>query len=426
MKFSVLNKTLLKNTGVYTLGNILNAIIPFALMPVMTRYLSPVDYGITTMLAMLIGIVMPFTNLNMAGAITVDYFKKKYNIRNLISASFFLLIIFSMIAYFAFVLSGSYITSWTAFPFEYLWSVVLLCATNYVTLLLQSLYRVRNEPIKCISVQILQTLSNITLSLYMVVELGMNWQGRVDAQIVTGVIWCFLSCLLIARMGYIGGKIKYESIKHLLSFGLPLVPHALSVYFIIAADRVFITKFCGIADVGVFSVGYQFGMAIEMITSAFNNAFSPWLYNKLANIKEDTKLHLVKLTYTYIILLLLFAILYSIFMPDFLSFFVGAKFHSAYIYVGGFAIAAVFKGMYYMVVNYIFFVGKTGKLAVITCSSGVLHVIITYFLISNIGALGAAYAAMITNLVMLICTWYWSAHVYDMPWFSSRIIRGAK
>lgn len=62
------SNTLLAGTTVYLVANILNAIIPFALLPVLTRYLSPEEYGQVAMFQTLLGALMAFIGLSMQGA----------------------------------------------------------------------------------------------------------------------------------------------------------------------------------------------------------------------------------------------------------------------------------------------------------------------------------------------------------------------
>ena len=50
----------LKDVSIYTLASIINATIPFLLMPVLTRYLSPTDYGIIAIAQSIIGFLTPF------------------------------------------------------------------------------------------------------------------------------------------------------------------------------------------------------------------------------------------------------------------------------------------------------------------------------------------------------------------------------
>ena len=68
-------KTLLGNTSIYTGANILNAAIPFLLMPVLTRVLSPADYGTIAMFGIVVSIMGAFTGLSVHGAVGVRYFQ---------------------------------------------------------------------------------------------------------------------------------------------------------------------------------------------------------------------------------------------------------------------------------------------------------------------------------------------------------------
>ena len=50
-------KPLLQNAAVYSLSNILNAAIPFLLLPILTRVLLPADYGVLAMFNATLGIL---------------------------------------------------------------------------------------------------------------------------------------------------------------------------------------------------------------------------------------------------------------------------------------------------------------------------------------------------------------------------------
>lgn len=56
-------------------------------MPIMTRYMSPADYGVIAMFQVLVGLVYPITNLGMIDAINRKYFARdKINLPWRISA----------------------------------------------------------------------------------------------------------------------------------------------------------------------------------------------------------------------------------------------------------------------------------------------------------------------------------------------------
>ena len=69
------SRKLVSNTAIYFGANILNAAIPFFLLPILTRVLSPADYGTIAMFGICLSIISAFTGLSVHGAIGVRYFQ---------------------------------------------------------------------------------------------------------------------------------------------------------------------------------------------------------------------------------------------------------------------------------------------------------------------------------------------------------------
>jgi O-antigen/teichoic acid export membrane protein len=65
---------MLSSSAVYLFSSILNAAIPFALLPILTRHLSPTEYGEVAMLTTLVGALGAFVGLNVVGAAGRKYF----------------------------------------------------------------------------------------------------------------------------------------------------------------------------------------------------------------------------------------------------------------------------------------------------------------------------------------------------------------
>ena len=58
----------------YLLSGILNAAIPFLLLPVLTRYLTPEAFGLLAVFQATVALMTPLCLLNTPGAISVAYF----------------------------------------------------------------------------------------------------------------------------------------------------------------------------------------------------------------------------------------------------------------------------------------------------------------------------------------------------------------
>ncbi|WP_279384306.1 oligosaccharide flippase family protein [Geotalea toluenoxydans] len=348
---------------------------------------------------------------------SVKYFDKPNSgLSRYIGNAFLLLVISTIIVSLGIWISAGFISRHTMFPCGSLWAIVVFSMCQFIILVMMTLWQVESNALKYSLFQNLQTIVNISLSLLFVVTLGMNWKGRIYAQIITVIVFAFIGAYILLRSKRIVFKYDKTDIAHALKFGVPLIPHALGGMLIAQTDRIFITNMIGVSETGIYTVGFQIGMILQLLASSFNNAYVPWLYNKLSENKMITKIKIVKFTYVYFIVTLLIAAFIALVSPWFLSYFVGSKFSGAYQYTTWIVFGFAFCAMYYMVTNYIFYANKTHVLSLVTFFTALLNVALNYVLIKRNGAIGAAQASALAFFVSFILTWVISARVYKMPW----------
>ena len=58
----------LGGAGIYLFSNILNAVVPFILLPILTRYLTPEEYGEVAIFQTLLGLLGAFVGMTFVGA----------------------------------------------------------------------------------------------------------------------------------------------------------------------------------------------------------------------------------------------------------------------------------------------------------------------------------------------------------------------
>ena len=139
--------SLLKTASVYTMSNILNALIPFFLMPVLTRYLTPVDYGITSMMQVMIGFLNHFVGLNLHGAIAVKYYKKdEIDFPKYVSSCFIILCGSSLCMIMIFIYFSQQISELTSFPLDWIWSILLICFGQFLINIVLTILQVSVRP----------------------------------------------------------------------------------------------------------------------------------------------------------------------------------------------------------------------------------------------------------------------------------------
>lgn len=414
--------TLLKNASIYTGSNILSALVPFFCMPILTRYLEPSDYGIVAMMGSIISFMTPFVGMNVHGAVAAAYYHDNVDFPEFVKSCTTILIVSTVVVTLVVLLGANIIESYTLFPGDWLWTVVVVCFCQYILVVQLTILQVKQKAIKYGTIQIISVVTNTGLSLYLVVVLSMNWQGRVLAQVFSGCLLLVYSIYFLRKNGLLGLSFDEKYIKRALSFGVPLIPHAISGSLMTMADRFFVANFIDIGAAGLFVLGSQIGSGMELLTSSFNKAYVPWLFGNLKNITEEKKVRIVKLTYMYFIAILVIAACYSFLMPKVLGILVGEKFYAAGDYIWPFAFAGALNGMYYMVVNYIFYKGETTKLMHRTISVSVLHTFISYCFTYKYGVMGACWCVIISYLLFVVTTWSLSNKVYKMPWI--KFIKG--
>lgn len=411
--------SLFNSAGIYMGTHILNASIPFLLLPIITRYLSPEEFGIYSMFKVVVGIAFSIIGIGINGAITrVYYNKEKDELAKYVANSFLLVTVNSILIYLLFCLFSDFISATTYIPQSWLWTVIF---ASYGKVLFQAtltLWQVENKPFTYGVFQILQTIVNFSLNVLFVISLNLNWMGAILAEAIAFAGFGLLGFLFLLKNKRLKFQYDYTDIKHILSYGSPLILHVIGIYIISTSDRLLITAMVGIAETGVYAVGYQIGMIIMVLQDAFNKAWVPWLFSNLKRNNENIKIKIVRITYFYFFIILILALLLYIISPLILKVMIGPGYQGADKFILWIGIGYAFNGMYKMVTNYIFYEGRTYYLAIVTLLTAVINVVLSYCFIKLFGAVGAAQATAISYLISFILTWYISNKVYKMPWFS--------
>ncbi len=187
-------------------------------------------------------------------------------------------------------------------------------------------------------------------------------------------------------------------------------------------DRFLINTKLGLAEVGIYMVAVQLASAMGLVFDAINNAYVPWLFERLKRDHADEKHQVVRLTYWYFLIALSMAGVAFLVGPVAIRMIAGDRYAAAGGVIGWLALGQAFVGMYLMVTNYIFFSMKTGRLALITFSSGLLNVALLFLLIGRWGIVGAAMASALALGVRFLWTWYEAQQRHPMPWFNFKFV----
>jgi len=422
MKISgIFKSSLLKSSLIYTFCDAINKAVPFLILPLLSYYLAPSDYGIIANFNVLLAIVTIFITLGVDGAIGVNYYKfTKDDLARYIFNACLLTCIMTIVIIAIFSFFHHLIYDFVKVPRHYLFLLVLMAFAATITSINLSLWRLEEKAFNFGIYEILQTIVNIGVSLLLVTSYHMGWVGRVDGMLVASLSFGLFSLFLLYRRGYLKIDIDNLYIKDILYFGIPLIPHALSFWIRSGIDRIYITKFIDESATGLYATGFQFGTLVSFLTLSFNNAFTPYLYKSLSTADAEelnkNKIKLVKITYYGVGILIITCLLFTLCSNFILETFFSSKYIQAKEFIFWAILSQTFQGMYLLFVNYIFFVKRTKTLASITFFCACLQLFLSYFAIKSYGPLGGAYSTVIISFINFTMVAFFSNRVYAMPW----------
>lgn len=408
---------MIKSAFIYLFGGVLNKAIPFLLLPVLTRYLSPEEYGTLAIFQVLLAFMVPFVGMNMQNNISRNFSKMDVSeMGTLIGTLAGLLGVTTGVV-------GAVVAVWVALgggtlglPGFWVLILPLVAALNMAHQFNLTVLRNQQRPIMFGAYEISNTVFNLSLSLILVVGLGFGWQGRAAGVALSAICFGLVGLLALRRQKFLVFKLERRLVAEILRISLPLIPHALGGAVIALSDRFFIDRMVSKEAVGLYAVGYAFGMIIDLIVAAFNRAWSPWFYREMTNATDEGRKRIVKFTYSYFSCVLLLAALITGGSYRILPYMVAAEYQAAAQFILWVALAYAFRGMYTMVFPYLVHIGKTGFLGFGMFLTAGVNLVLNFVLIQANGAIGAAQATLIAWLMLFLLTWAYSSRICPMPW----------
>jgi len=415
-----INSSLLSGSAVYLFSNILAAAIPFALLPILTRYLTPAEYGSVAIYQTLLAGLGAFIGISAQGIAGVKYYdghlskpEHKYFIGN----CFLVLATTTAVAFLVAVIFRRALSDWLLLETQWLVLSVFVSSASFVIIMRMGQWQIRKQAKQYGAFQVSQSLINVLLSLLLVVYFQQGASGRIWVLSVIPLVYGVIALFLLYKDSLLGFAWRPYYMREIFAFGIPLIPHSVGYFLLSSVDRFGISDRLGLTQVGIYMVAVQLASAMGLVFDAINNAYVPWLFERLKRNQIEEKRQIVRWTYGYNCALLAIVVLAFVIGPPTLIFIAGEKYIPATNVIGWLALGQVFHGMYLMVTNYIFYSKKTGLLSVSTLISGILNVGLLMVLIPLYGVKGAAIAYASSQGVKFVLTWLVAQARHPMPWF---------
>jgi O-antigen/teichoic acid export membrane protein len=393
-----------KSSIIYTTTTILQNGIAFFLLPLYTRYLTPNDYGILAVVNSINGFLTIFFMLSLHGAMTRYYFDYRYEPEKLKAfwgTILTFILIFSVCAGGLLVLLGEIlfkpvIGKIPFWPFVALGIGVVMFQpffTIYLTLL-QTRERAGQYAVFSLS----QFIINLALVITLVVFAGWGAEGPLTASLITAVLFFIVAIYALREDIQFGISKPY--LKEALRYSLPLVPHSLASQISNATGKLFLNYFVNTGSAGLYNIAFMFGSIIGVASDGVNKAYVPISMGILTTKKKEELDHLRNIVTFLVVMYCLLGSLISFFSKEAIFLLTTEAFYTSYMIVPFLAFYFVLGGIYYILVNILFFVKNATKFVAIGTGIGaVSNILLSWVLIPKYGLFGAAAATLFAQVM---------------------------
>ena len=415
-------KRLTGESLIYGLGQVSGRAVQFLLVPILTRALARDVYGVADLVLAYAQFVVLVLVFGMDGALVRFFYQEpdREARRRMTGTSFWFRLSISvavsvLLAGLARVLAPSLIGS--AAYRKYLLIGALTLPFTLVSLFANDVLRVTFQPWKFITLNVTQTIVTGAASLYLVLVRHLGVAGVLYGKLA-GDAAASAFGLLLARKS-LGLGFDRGVLRRMLAFGLPLLPASFAYGIVGSADRYFLQRSRGLAEVGTYAVAVKFFTVAMMAVSAFSLAFFPFAH---ARAKEpDAPRLFARVLSLYVSTASLAALLLGVFAPEVVRLLAPPEYRAAARPALLLAFAAVAYGAYYVACLGIQLSLKTSLLGWTAGAAAAVALAANAILVPRMGGEGAALATLLGNVSLAVGTYVVAQSVHPLPYQGARL-----
>jgi O-antigen/teichoic acid export membrane protein len=391
---------------------------PFLLLPVLTRHLSPAQFGEVTSFLMFAALLGNFASLSAHGFVSVRYFKTAPNAFSpLVGTALGVLVLGHLLALAATALLHPLLERVLDLPLlPSLLAVVAAFCMN-LCLVWLALFQSSGQPERYLQVRLIQGVLELGLGSVLVVWVLSEALARTGSYTVALAASAAFGAWMCHRRGLFTLRFERAQVKALLTFGLPLLPHIVAGTTISYLDRLVVSSLLGPQSLGFYMVAMQIGMAMVALTEPLNKALAPWLFEQLAKKDEAVRRLIVRRTYMLFAALMFVGLVMALAAHLLFDRLIGPTYAPARALIPWMVAGFVMQGLYTAVVNYLFYAERTGWLSVASASTAAMGCGVSWFMTTHYGLQGAAMSFAFNSAVLFLLVWASAAKAVPMPWW---------
>ncbi len=377
---SIKNNKILKNGGLFSIFSFFNKGIAFLLLMVLAKYISPDKYGSLNLFNTVVTFLSFTVGLSTAGYLGISYFKNRTSVFKTDLTSIILITITSALVFCLIIfLFDKSLTNVLKLNEALIINALYISLSSIISGLWLDYYRVKEKVLKYGIISCGFAILNFILTFYLIRYNNYGWLGFVYSTAICNTLFLILSVLYFINQKLLKFQFKWERIKTIIIWGVPLIPHSASNWIKQGLDRYIIDSYYSISEVGLFSFALNLTNIIVMIGVAFNQTNSVNIYKTLSVENTDRRIIIESLRNKERFFVLIYALitiavvigsyfLIPIYLPNY------EPATKLFVFLSIFGLAHCY---YLVYCNYLFYFNKNLNLMYITFGTSIIHLVLS-------------------------------------------------
>ncbi|HII16642.1 TPA: oligosaccharide flippase family protein [Candidatus Woesearchaeota archaeon] len=400
-------KGLLHHTRNYLSAELLVAGLGFLSIPIITKLLTPSEYGIMSVFISLTSVFTIVHLLALHAAIPINYSRKDFPHGEYLFSN--LLFIFAANLFFVFIafLLKEPLGSSLNIPAYVILITSITSFSNVFFRIRLSLYELQNKSAHYAMFFGIKNCLILGASLAFMFFLK-NDRHNAWLYVTMVVSIAFAIASLFSLLGESTYSFSFRYIKDALSFGMPLLPHAISGFALRFFDQIIINQLVGAAQVGLYSFAYNVGNAMDFVVASMARSWTP-LYYQLVKKKSWKRIN--TLAHTYSKFVYLAAALLMFFSQEIILIIADKRYYESFPLMPIIILSYVFVYLYLQFSAISVYYKKSALISVCTVIAASLNIVLNYMLIPLFGYSAAAWTTLVSYFILALLHYLSSRYI---------------
>ncbi len=406
----------------YSFANSIEALSPFFLAILLTRFLKPEEYGIWVLFVSLVAFLRPVVNLTIQDALKMHFYEMDRAKRS------------------AFVLSALYISSGSslllglaavvfkeaigaAVKFPAPWVIAIVVTTylfvNFYFVLAFNQFAEKRRHF--IALQFVQSLFGFAV-IAALVHHGWGWQGVILGKIFGLIAACLLGFAWLR--GDLDLSVKApcrDQVKGLIKFGLLYLPTGFGLVAVPLTDRLIISHILGLGENGLYGVAALFGSALFVAINGFLHAWMPWLFQQLGKPQGDYRREIAVISASFLLLLPVAGLVFYVIALVAAPVLIGPSFTASFSLIHWAIAGTVAMGYFFHNQAFLHFKKAVVPMSISSLSCILLNLYFSYYGAISFGVAGVLAATIAAFAVAALISGIFILYQYtDFAFFRQR------